>query len=300
MASRRIPRRAAPAVILFSIASLLVGCPGASRVEILPAADAREALGRVTSNLNRIDGALNCTGLVTFKFRDTEGQSRSFLAQGVAVVVDKPHHLLMAIRHGLGDTLAQIGANNEHYWLWVNLPELQKLWWGTWAGLEANPSPRIVVTPRQLLDAWLLTPIENSLPDGDPPLLLVQGGDRWLVFTMRDADGWPGVRREMHLDAKPPHLPLRIVDRNAEGKIVMDARLSGYRRIDDAPGDAPYTPRSYFVEWPADEAELRLDFDSVKYRTTDLPYNEFPDGWKGEKENLDEPALPMERMPAED
>ncbi len=110
MAKRCFPRHAAPAAVLLSLASLLTGCNGASPVEIRPTAEARQALERVTSNLNRIDGALNCAGLVTFKFRDTDGQNRSFLAQGVAVVVDKPHHLLMAIRHGLGDTLAQIGA----------------------------------------------------------------------------------------------------------------------------------------------------------------------------------------------
>lgn len=283
-------------------AGLLVftGCCVQHPVEIRPAVEARDALDRVTSNLNRIGGALNCSGRATFNFRDTDGRRQSFFAQPAAVVVEKPHHLLFAIRHGLGDTIAQIGSNDDRYWLWVNLPDVSKLWWGTWAALDAGQTPRIVVTPRQLLDAWLLTPIPDALPDGDPPLLMQQGDLRWLLFTARDADGWPGPRREMYLDNAAPFLPIRVVDRDAAGAIVMDARLGGYRRIDGEPADGPYTPRRYVVNWPAGQAELRLDFDAVRYRTTDVPFNEFPEAWQGERERLDTPEPALQMLPAED
>ncbi|MCC6360294.1 MAG: hypothetical protein IT450_16245 [Phycisphaerales bacterium] len=299
MTRRRHVGRNLRAAAFLPIAVALCGCVQ-HPVEIRPAAEARAAMERITSNLERIDGPLNCSGLVTFRFRDTEGQKRSFFAQPTAVVVEKPHNLLFAIRHSLGDTIAQIGSNEDRYWLWVNLPEVRKLWWGTWTALDAGQTPRIVVTPRQLLDAWLLTPVAVSLPDGDPPLLFQQGEFRWLVFTARDQDGWPGACREMHLDRLAPYLPVRIIDRDAAGTILMDAELGGYRRIDEAGADAPYTPRRYVVNWPVGEAELRLDFDRVRYRTSDVPYNEFPERWQGERERLDEPAPLLKMEPADD
>lgn len=299
MTRRRHVGRNLRAGAFLPIAVALCGCVQ-HPVEIRPSAEARAAMERITSNLERIDGPLNCSGLVTFRFRDTEGQKRSFFAQPTAVVVEKPHNLLFAIRHSLGDTIAQIGSNEDRYWLWVNLPEVRKLWWGTWTALDAGQTPRIVVTPRQLLDAWLLTPVAVSLPDGDPPLLFQQGEFRWLIFTARDQDGWPGARREMHLDRLAPYLPVRIIDRDAAGTILMDAELGGYRRIDEAGADAPYTPRRYVVNWPVGEAELRLDFDRVRYRSIEVPYNEFPERWQGETERLDEPASPLRMEPADD
>lgn len=286
-------------LVLLPLLACMVGCPPA-QVEIRPAAEARAALEQITSNLDRIKGALNCSGLVTFRFRDTDGHARSFFGQGAAVVVEAPHDLRFEIRHSIGNTMALVGSNDERYWLWVDLPETRKLWWGTWAALEAGQTPRVVVTPRQLLDAWLLTPVAPSLPGGDPPLLLRQGQQRWLVFTVHDSAGWPSARREMYLPNRAPYLPDRIVDRDASGDVLMDARLGGYRRIDDAGADAPLTPRRYVVSWPKDEAELRLDFDRVRYRTSDIPFNEFPDHWKGEVEPLDDAPSSLKMTPADE
>ena len=51
----------------------------------------------------------------------------------------------------------------------------------------------------------------------------------------------------------------------------------------------PQTPRHYVVHWPLNEAEMRLDLGSVRYRTKDTPFCEFPDYWQGEVEQIDAP-----------
>ena len=35
---------------------------------------------------------------------------------------------------------------------------------------------------------------------------------------------------------------------------------------------------------------MRLDFSDARYRTKDTPFCDFPAGWDGEVESLDEPA----------
>ncbi|MFQ5806868.1 MAG: hypothetical protein ACE5I3_10500 [Phycisphaerae bacterium] len=285
----------APAVVLLSLLGAgCVGCDGTSGIKTggikpLPPRDAREAMQRINDNLAKIDGALYCPGYTSFRFRDANGRDRRFIAHPATVIFEAPRALYYDIKSSLGGGVARIGSNNEHYWLWVDTPEARKLWHGTWEALEREYARRMAVPPNQLLDALMMRSLPEQMPGVSKPLLRLNGNDHRLVFLGLDAAGWPYAKRELKLDPKPPYMPLEIIDRLRDGRVVMHAYLKGYKPVKGTGPDGPYTARKYVVYWELDGAEMRLDLRDVRYRTKDAPFWDFPDAWEGEVESLDEP-----------
>jgi hypothetical protein len=276
---------------------LIAGCPPPP-----PFRDARAAMRHVNDNLTKIDGALYCnsSALVSFRFRDAEERDRRFIGHPTTVIFEAPRCLYFDIKHSLGGSVAHIGSNDERYWVWVDTPELRKLWWGYWDDEDGGRSSGgLPIPPGLLLDALLMRPLPESVPGGLPPLM-IDGNTCRLLFQRLGQDGWPYVAREMVLDKRPPYQPVEIIDRLSDGRVVMQARIGKYRPVKDTGKDGPQTARHYVVHWPLNEAEMRLDLGRVRYRTKDVPFCEFPEYWQGEMEQIDAPPAIKFSAPAEE
>jgi hypothetical protein len=279
----------APTLLLLSLLGLVcLGCNGTRGVEPRPPREAREALQRINENLAKIDGALYCKALTSFRFRDANGDDRRFIGHPATVIFESPRCLYFDIKHSLGGSVARIGSNDARYWLWVDTPETRKLWHGSWEARVQGRARRLAVPPDQLLDALMMRPLPESLPGGVEPLLVFDGRNRRLMFLELDEAGWPYATRELLLDRRPPHLPVEIIDRLRDGRVVMHAHLKGYKPVQGTGPEGPYTPRNYVVYWELDQAEMRLDFSDVRYRTKDTPYYKFQEHWKAEVESIEE------------
>ncbi len=243
----------------------------------------REALDRVNENLARIDQPLQCKALVSFSFRDENGRPRRYLGQEAALFFARPRLLRVDVRSPVG-VIAQFGSTEQRYWLWIE-PELQTLWWGDWRRAGQSTQRKLPVPPNQLLDALMLRPLPETLDGRLRPTLRVEPGDTRLVFTRLGPDRQPVGVREIRLDARPPYQPIEVIDRSAEGEIVMHARLFDYRPIQDSNA---YTPRRYEVRWPANDAELKLDITRAVFRPdlTEAVF-QFPATWAGRVERID-------------
>jgi hypothetical protein len=246
-----------------------------------PPQDVATALARVNDNLARVNRPLQYKGWVSFKFRDAEGKSHRYLSDDTSVLFARPRCLRFDIRHSLAGNVAQFGSNDEAYWLWIE-PEVRKLWWGRWdTGGGANAG-HLAISPRMLLDALMLQPLS---PQAAAPTLEKRWFDHWLVY--RDDDG--RVVREIRLDRCAPYQVREIIDRLPDGEIAMRARLNMYRPLGS---DGPQTARRYVVEWPHSHAKMNLDVHRAKFRPDIEPDDifEFPAGWQGACERLDQPA----------
>ncbi len=292
----RQSRRASLALLsVLSAMCLCAGCNGdlgvRPSIKATPPRDAREAMERISANLEKIEGALYCPARASFRFKDADGKDRRFIGHPATVIFEAPRCLYYDIKHALGGSVARIASNDEHYWLWIDTPEFRKLTYGGWEALEAGGARPLAIPPDQLLDALLMRPLPIWLDGALNPLLRIDGDDHRLLFVGLDNAGWTYVKRELLLDPKPPYMPLEIIDRQRDGRVVMHAYLSRYRPVRDTGRDGPYTPRKYVVYWKLDRAEMRLDFSEARYRTKLTPFCEFPDSWDGEVESLDEPAF---------
>jgi hypothetical protein len=297
----RLPARLVVPVSLFSI--LAGGCDRGlirPRAKPIPPRDARQALERINANLEKIDGALYCPGLTSFRFRDASGGDRRFIGHKATLIFEAPRALYFDIKHSLGGSVARIASNDEQYWLWIDTPETRKLWHGHWDVLAAGGARSLAVPPGQLLDALMLRPLPTWLDGALKPLLRIDGSDQRLLFIGLDQDGWTYVKRELLLDPQPPYMPREITDRNSAGQVVMHAYLRKYRPVRDTGPDGPWTARSYVVYWELDRSEMRLDLSDVRYRTKDTPFCDFPDSWDGDVESLDEaPTGDLAGQPSE-
>lgn len=273
--------RKGPGVVLIGLLVLIAGCPPPAGP---PPLNRREALERVNNNLSAVRAPLQCKALVSFSFRDSENKVHRFIGHDARLIYQTPQSLLFDVR-SLAGTVAQFGSNDDRYWLWIDVPDLRKLWWGEWQRVSADAEKKLPVPPNELLDALMLRPLPESLEGGQLPVLRVEEQDYRLVFVRLGAGRQPIGTREIRLDPRAPYLPLEVVDRLPDGPIVMRAQLMDYQRVGP---DGPFTPRRYVVVWPRNEAEMRLDVLGCTFRP-ELPGDifEFPSAWQREREQID-------------
>jgi hypothetical protein len=267
--------RLLPALVLLSV---LVGCQCAD-----PPADRFVAIDRVNDNLEQVDQTLYCSGLASFRFRDAESKTRRVPLRDARLFWRTPDRLRFDVKSNAG-VIAQLGSQEVYYWMWIE-PEINKLWIGSWEKANHPDTRRLAIPPDQLVTALMLGPIPPSLEGGELPKLKVKCNDHRLVFTRRTPDGTLIGTREIRVQERAPFQPIEIIDRAADGTVLMEAELSNYRRVGD---DGPWTARKYIIEWPQDGAKLRLDIHRAKFRS-DLPDDIFdpPLEWQGEIELLD-------------
>lgn len=265
-----------------ALLSGLTGCPPSSARGVAPESR-REALQRVNENLVRLTEPISAPAFASFEFVDAAGRQRTLIGYEARIFFRPPNLLLVEVR-SLTGTVAQFGANTEKYWALVDLPDLKRLWYGTWRAPRGLPQVDLPIPPADLLDALMLRPLPETVDGGLLPVLRLEGDDHRLLFMRVALGGQPSGWREFRLDPAPPYQPLEIVDRDAEGRVLMNARLANYERIGP---DGPYTPRSYHVIWP-DRAEMRLTVTGVRWRP-DLPLAafDFPEGWQHERIAID-------------
>ncbi len=296
-ASRTAARQLAPGRMLrwecalFGLLVGLCGCPPPAEHGLAaPPRSRAEALDRVNSNLSQIDRPLRATGSVSFRFKDSEGKSHNVPGQDASLEFQPPRGLLFDVR-ALSGTVAEFGSTNARYWLWVDLSDFKKMWWGEWSRLGPGSERRLPIPPNELFDALMLRPLPaKSAEGGLQPLLRTAPRDDYrLLYIRLAAGGQPSGWREIRLDPRPPYQPVEIVDRTADGAVVMEAQLSNYTALE---GGGPLTPHRYVVHWPANDAEMRLDIARAKFLSGEREPIEFPAGWKAERERVDAPAAP--------
>lgn len=274
---------ASAALLLVAVLTLTTGCAGP--VACVAPASRREALDRVNANIAKLQQPLSCSALVSFRLRDADGRAHAFIGHEARLIYQPPQSLFFDVRAALGASVARFGSNADTYWLWIDVPEARKMWWGRWRPDDPSAVRKLPVPPDELLDALMLRPLPEALEGGQLPLLRVEGSDHRLVYVRRGPGGQPTAWREIRLDPCEPYLPREIIDRLPDGQIAMHAQLDHYRRVG---ADGPITPRRYVVRWPTSEAEMRLDILTARVRP-DLPAGvfDFPADWQGETEALD-------------
>ena len=285
-----LPGRTAAATTLIALAAglaLSAGCQ--PRVTCVAPASRREALERVNVNITRLHHPLSCSAIVSFRLRDADGRPHAFVGHEARLIYEAPQSLFFDVRAALGASVARFGSNTDYYWLWVDVPDVRKMWWGSWAPADPDAVRKLPVPPDELLDALMLRPLPESLEGGQLPLLRIDKADHRLIFVRRGMSGQPAGWREIRLDPCEPYLPREIIDRTPEGEVAMHAQLGSYRRVGS---DGPLTPRRYVVRWPLSDAEMRLDIVSARFRP-DLPDGvfDFPADWQGDVEALDAPPF---------
>lgn len=271
-------------VVLLSL-SLLTGCPNGARTVGLAPRTVDEAVARVNANFAGYRETLSCNGLVTFSFREADGTQRTFSLNEARLFYRQPQSVRFSVQTLQGET-AQVGSNDERYWVWVDT-EPRRMWWGTWERVSEIDPNALPIPPGDLLDAMLLRPLPETLQGGLDPMLRVEENDHRLIYVRLDGDGRVAGYRELRLQPAPPYLPVEIVDRSRDGVVLMRAALDRYEPVDGG----PLLARRYEVEWPGSQSRFELELLGAKFRENLEPemFSSFPANWKHQQIRLDPP-----------
>lgn len=219
-----------------------------------PAIPLADAAGIVNANLAKVRGTLRANGSVDAKVTMPSGSRRSLSLDGVLFFLE-PRFLRLDLK-SFGERQMLLGSNLAEYWVYDREEDSYQC--GKHGDRGALPGG-IRIRPSQLIDALGLTPIpvQAVSPDGVRRVQRIDGEYQQILFLDRDTQGQLGLQKEYWLDRNEPRLIRRVVFRDAEGQLEMDAWLDDYV-VSDAGG--AMLPRTLRARWPREGAEINFKF----------------------------------------
>jgi len=242
------------------IAGLLLGCATGCalgrlsrpieriRLEPLPL---DEAIATVNANAARIGGTLRASGPVDGHFSTSAGRRVSYQVDGTFFYL-APNFVRFDLKK-LGDRQLLFGSNREAFWVYTK--EDGRFF----CGHPDDPQelPEGVPRPDQIADALGLTPVQEDLSLDSLEFVSqrVESDHQELIFLERSPDGRAIVRKEYWLDRSLPRSVSRVVFRDPEGIMVMEALLRDYSPVGDR---GAILPRDVVADWPRAGARMRF------------------------------------------
>ena len=239
--------------------AVLAGCMPTVRQPLAPLT-LEQSAQRVNANIDALPGTLKATGTVSGHVTTETGQQRHFTLDAF-LIFHPPHHLRLAFK-SLADTELLLGSNDKSYWYHARLADdtYYHRPHGPGASLADTGLP---INPLQLIDALGLTRVPGFDPGGLvlPPVQRVTPDHQQLLFIVADARGRPIIEKEYWLSRYEPRLVERVLFRDLDGLVLMEARLAGYHRLADT---VALVPLRIEVAWP--EAGTALSFRIARWQ----------------------------------
>lgn len=243
-----------PAVgVGLSLAVLLAGCPPRKPVALEPL-PLQQAAGVVNQNLEKIPGTLRATGTVTGHITTPEGRRVHFTLDGFLIFLG-PRHLRFDLKSLVGTEML-FGSNGTHYWYYSRQDD-ESYYCRRHDPAETLAGAGIPLNPAQLIDALGLTPIPlaPAVPVEAEPIQRVAADSQQLLFVVADADGRRRIEKEYWVERYAPRLMRRVQFRDADGVVIMESRLEGYKLLAE---DGPWLPRVIEADWPTSGVRMRF------------------------------------------
>jgi len=266
MRTHRIDSLSGLAICLILLA-LTTGCPPPPQRPAFVPMD--EAIRRVNINnaLLAPEGAglkgspIEATGRLR---RDRDTSPISFSLTGT-FRFSKPRYFILLLRDPANREALQAGTNDEEFWLLIR-PEINTLWWGTFANLAARTTvtaeylEEMPFRPDQLIEVLGLTELPTDTTGVKGPIYRPQDDRNVLIFLEYDRFDQAYIQKEYYLDPYQPFLVREIIFRRPDGKPQMHAFLSDYRTVDKTNAVAA---RKIRFEWPSADSWLQITIPNL-------------------------------------
>ena len=243
-------------VIVGALLSLVGGCTvgrvprSIERVHLEPL-PLDEAIATVNANAARINGTLRASGPVDGHFSTSAGRRISYQVDGTFFYL-APDFVRFDLKK-LGDRQLLFGSNQAAFWVYTKEDGRY------FCGHPDDPQelPEGIPRPDQIADALGLKPVQEDLSLDSLEFVSqrVEPDHQELIFLERGSDGRAIVRKEYWLDRSLPRAVSRVVFRDPQGRLVMEAVLREYASVGE---DGAILPRNVVAEWPRAGARMRF------------------------------------------
>ncbi len=245
-----------------------------------------QAIDLVNRNNEQISGRLYGSGRWSVKityedgsFRAPDGTFRLHYA--------RPNRLCFQAK-GFGGKYFEAGCNEDEYWFWEQY-EKDVMTIGTRRAMaDAAMERGIPINAEDLMDALGVQLVNMDTTGKNGARYRVDADHHQLLYEEVVGAGQAVITKEYWLGRREPFLIERVLYRGVDGRVIMDARLSDYKRL--AEGGALVAKRVE-IEWPLSQCALKLNFDRLKLYG-DLDKIEFvsPDHRKAQDSRFRPPA----------
>lgn len=251
---RTIYLRALSAICLL----LLAGCapPAEPVATFMPMA---RAIDLVNRNSQQIDGRLYGSGRWSARLTFEDG-SRKNVDGSFRLHYAAPDRLCFQAR-GLGGNYFEAGCNSDDCWFWLQVDQDRMTIGSRQAMADAAHDNSLLIEPASLADvlgAQLLDPETAGMHGAR---YRVTGDHHQLVYEDVLDDGQTFITKEYWLSRFEPFLIERVIYRNTDGRVSMDAHLDRYKALTDG---GPTIARTIEVDWPINECSLKLEFNRLQ------------------------------------
>lgn len=218
-----------------------------------------QAIDRVNRNNEQISGRLygsgRWSGKITFEdgtFKTADGTFRLHYA--------RPRRLCFQTM-GFGGKYFEVGCNEDDCWFWEQF-EKDVMTIGTRQAMaDAAVERGIPINAEDLMDALGVQLVNMETAGAAGARYRVDTHHHQLLYEEVVGAGQSVITKEYWLSRHEPFLIERVLYRGADGRIIMDARLSDHKRLSE--GGALVSKRVE-IEWPLNHCALNLNFDRLK------------------------------------
>ncbi len=246
-------------VIVFAAAlCALCGC-GATEEPIAIFLPMPRAIDLVNRNNEQISGRLygsgRWSGRITFEdgtFKTADGMFDLHYA--------RPSRLCFQTR-GFGGKYFEVGCNEDDCWFWEQFEKDVMTIGPRQAMADAAAERGIPINAEDLMDALGVQLVNTDTTGAAGARYRVDANHHQLLYEEVVGAGQSVIIREYWLSRHEPFLIERVLYRDADGRIIMDARLADHERL--AEGGALVSKRVE-IDWPLNHCTLKLKFDRLK------------------------------------
>lgn len=229
----------------------ICGCPPQQVRKPLDPLSLEDAVARVNRDRAGVVGALQAQGgSASGHFTDPDGNRRNF-SYDAKLLVFAPWHLRFDMTT-FNQSHLLFGSDDTRYWVVVK-PRINTLWWGRHDITPSPDSDALLVRPDLILDALGIKPLSTDTTGATGPFQRVADDHQELIFLAYDNESQSYISKEIWISRHDDRPVERLVYRNRNGDIIMESRLSRYKRMD---AEGPFLPHRVEIEWPKSSSAL--------------------------------------------
>jgi hypothetical protein len=231
------PSLRSSAFFLFAAAaSFLAGCCETVHHYDGPTEPMAQVVAAINANNSKVP-ALWSRHNYDADFVDDKHQSHHVGGDGVLLYI-APASMRFRAEAPIVGTVFEIGSNPQTFWLKLGPQTGDTMWWGRWADLpRMNPDDiGIPIRPDMVLDVLGIATINTNFNELPVPIMRFDtvvtkenNGAYVFIWAGKLPDRWVALR-EVWYDRVTRH-PTRVLLYNMNGRVVLRATLSDFRRV---------------------------------------------------------------------
>lgn len=221
-----------------------------------------EAIARQNANHERIAGRLYVEGSWRGHLRDDAG-TRRHLDGRFKMHFASPDRLSFKADAGLlTNRLFEAGCVQDVCWYWEQF-ERDVCYVLPRSGISVDISAVVPIQPQALMDALGLHHLETDTSGFQGARYRVTPDHHQLIYEAVAARDQVVIIKEYWLSRRSPFLLERVVYRQPDGQVEMEALLTEHRPIGPA---GPQAPHRIEILMPLEDSRLLLELDELELR----------------------------------